>query len=539
MKTGDLRADVLAGTTVALVGLPQCLAYATMSGLPPAYGLATAIVPGLVAAAAGRSRFVITGPTNTTGLLVLAALVPFLGTNGLLQPEGLGWLATLTLLCGVLRLLFAWTGGAMLLRFVPESALAGFTIGVGILIAAMQMDEALGLAPVAGAGLWDQYRGLSNQLSAAPPSTLAVGVTAACIAGVAMGRRLWRAVPGALLVVAAAALAAWALGLDGSTGLPLISDRTTVGAGWPAGALPDLRPDVIGALLLPAAAIVILGTLELMVSVRADESRPVMRREIVAQGVANIAGTFASAFPASASLTRSALLRFAEPRSRAGAALAALLTLPVLLFGSTAIAFIPQAALAGVLFITAASMVWHPSVGRMWRASAVSRLLLVVTTVSTLIFPLHWAVFVGAALGLIVHLARTSAPRVRALMFDDETLVPLAVEAGPDAVVLEVSGSVHYAAVDSLIEDAQRLVPRSARLVILDLSHAHELRFTGLRGLEWLGADLEKRGVRLRLAGVSPEVRDLLERAGSALPYTMWDPVPGKSALASYREGSR
>ena len=128
-----------------------------------------------------------------------------------------------------------------------------------------------------------------------------------------MGRRLWRAVPGALLVVAAAALAAWALGLDGSIGLPLISDRTTVGAGWPAGALPDLRPDVIGALLVPAAAIVLLGTLELMVSVRADESRPVMRREIAAQGFANIAGAFASAFPASASLTRSALLRFAEP----------------------------------------------------------------------------------------------------------------------------------------------------------------------------------------------------------------------------------
>lgn len=534
----DLRADVLAGATVALVGLPQCLAYATMSGLPPAYGLSTAIVPGIVAALIGRSRYVITGPTNTTGLLVLGALLPYLGPNGLLESGGLGSLATLTLLCGILRILFALSGGAMLLRFVPESALAGFMIGVGILIAAMQLDEALGLPAVAGAGIWAEYRGLSTHLAAGPPSLVAIGVTAACIAAVGVGRRLWRAVPGALIAVAAAALAAWALGLDASAGLPLISDRTVVDAGWPPGALPDVRPDVLGALLLPAAAIVLLGTLELMVSVRADDARPPMPREIVAQGVANLAGAFASAFPASASLTRSALLRFAEPASRGGALLAAALTVPVLVFGSAAIAYIPQAALAGVLFITAASMIWQPALGRMWRASAMSRLLLVATTVSTLVLPLHWAVFVGAGLGLVIHLARTSSARVRALTFDGDALVPVHTGARPEVVVLEVSGSVHYAAVEPLLEDAQRAVPDSARLVILDLSHAHELRFTGLRGLEWWAKDLQRRGVQLRLAGVTPEVRGMLQGAGSDLSYTMWDPVPGRSALTSYRNAS-
>lgn len=539
MKTGNLRADIVAGATVALVGLPQCLAYATMSGLPPAYGLSTAIVPGVVAALIGRSRYVITGPTNTTGLLVLAALLPHLGANGLLESGGLGALATLTLLCGILRILFAWSGGAALLRFVPESALAGFMIGVGILIAAMQLDEALGLPPVAGVGIWAEYQGLSDHLAAGPPSPLAIGVTAACIAAVAVGRRLWRAVPGALLAVAGAALAAWALGLDALAGLPLISDRTGVAAGWPPGALPDVRPDVVGALLVPAAAIALLGTLELLVSVRADDTRPTMPREIVAQGCANLAGAFASAFPASASLTRSALLRFTEPASRAGALLAAALTAPVLLFGSAAIAFIPQAALAGVLFITAASMVWQPAVGRMWAASTVSRLLLVATTLSTLVLPLHWAVFVGAGLGLVIHLARTSSARVRALTFDGDALVPVDTRARPEVVVLEVSGSVHYAAVEPLLEDAQSAIPDSVRLVILDLSHAHELRFTGLRGLEWWAKELHRRGIQLRLAGVTSEVRDLLQGARSDLSYTMWDPVPGRSALMSYREGSR
>jgi len=531
VRTSAFRADLLAGATVALVGLPQCLAYAAMSGLPPAYGLTTASVAGLVAALAGRSRHVITGPTNTTGLLVLGALVPFLGANGLLQPAGLGWLATLTLLCGMLRLVFAFAGGVVLVRFIPESVLAGFTVGVGILIATMQLDEALGLPAVTAAGLWGEYDGLAAMMAAgrtASPS--AVAVTLLCVGSVAAGRRRWRRFPGALLAVVCAAGIAWLLQLDAAAGLPLVGDRTDVPAGWPPGALPDLRPSVVGSLLLPSAAIVLLGTLELLVSVRADESRPAMRREIVAQGWANVAGAFASAFPASASLTRSALLRLGHPESRAAAAVGAVFTLPILLVGGRLIAYIPQAALAGVLLVTAASMVRQPALGRMWRASGASRLLLVVTTFSTLVMPLHWAVFVGAGLGLVIHLARTSAPRVRPLTFRDDRLVPLAPGETPEVVVLEVSGAVHYAAVDPLLDEVERHLPGAARLVIIDLSHAHELRFTGLRALEWWAADLERRGIRLRLAGVTPEVREILEGAGTHLPYTMWDPEPGRSA---------
>lgn len=537
MRTSDLRADLLAGATVALVGLPQCLAYATMSGLPPAYGLATAIVPGIVAAIVGRSRHVITGPTNTTGLLVLGALVPFLGPNGLLQPAGLGWLATLTLLCGVLRIIFALSGGAVVLRFIPHSVLAGFTVGVGILIAVMQLDEALGLPPITGAGAWAEYRGLAGLIAAGSgPSLVAIGVTSVSIAAVAIGRRVWPRLPSALLVVVGTALMAQVLQLNASVGLPLVSDRTPMPGAWPPGALPDLHPDVIASLLLPSAAIVLVGTLELLVSIRAGESRPDVRREIAAQGAANVVGAFTSAFPASASLMRSALLRFGHAQTRAAAALAALLTLPMLLFGSRLIAYIPQSALAGILLMTAASMVKQPTLGRMWRASPVSRLLLGVTAVSTLVLPLPWAVFVGAALGLIIHLARTSTPRVRALTFKDNRLVPVEEGQNPSVVVLEVSGAVHYAAVEPLLEKVERELPQTARLVIVDLSHAHELRFAGMRALEWWAGDLTRRGIRLRLAGVTPEVRDLLQGADSHLSYTMWDPEPGRSAWNSFRQ---
>jgi SulP family sulfate permease len=163
--------------------------------------------------------------------------------------------------------------------------------------------------------------------------------------------------------------------------------------------------------------------------------------------------------------------------------------------------------------------------------------LLGVTLVATLVLPLAWAIFVGATLGLVIHLARTGSPRVRALAFDGEQHIPF-VDGG-DVVVLEVSGTVHYAAVEPMLEALDRQLPPGVRLVIVDLSHAHELRFTGLRSLEAWATDLESRGVRVRLAGVTPDVRDLLDGASSHLPYTMADAVPGRSALASYREGRR
>jgi SulP family sulfate permease len=172
----------------------------------------------------------------------------------------------------------------------------------------------------------------------------------------------------------------------------------------------------------------------------------------------------------------------------------------------------------------------------MWQASAPSRLLLTVTIVSTLVLPLVWAVFVGAGLGLLIHLARTSVPRVRPLTFTGERLVAVEQGRAPSVLVLEVSGAVHYAAVDPLLEQAEQQLSPEVRVVIVDLTHAHELRFTGLRALEGWAADLGRRGIRLRLSGVTPEVRDLLQRAKSDLEYTMWDPEPGRSAWNSLQQ---
>lgn len=533
-RLGWWSADVAAGVTVALVGLPQCLAYALMSGLPPAYGLSTAIVAGLVAAAVGKSAQIVTGPTNTTGLLVLAALTPFLGVNGLIGQQGLPALATLTLLAGVIRLIAAVAGGAHLVRFLPESVLVGFTAGAGILIGMLQLDEALGLSGIRASNLAAEVGGVAGAVGGihAP----AVIVTVVVVATLVFTRRLSTRVPRALFVVVGTAAAAWVFSLDIRSGLPLAGDRAALPEGWPPGAMPSLDLQLVRSLFVPALAIVLLGSLELTVTARAGGARPDLRRELFAQGWANTIAAFASSFPASASLTRSALLRLGGGRTRLAAASGAILTAPILFLGGHLVAHIPQASLSGVLLYTAFRMIDRHAMGRLWRASAETRLLLMVTLVATLVLPLEWAILLGSGTGLVIHLARTSAPRLTMLRPEDDRLVPVGAGEQPATVVLEVSGDLHYAAVPPFVDEVERLLPAAVSAVVIDLSHAHQLRFTALRAFERIEDELRRNGAELVLAGVDDDARSLIERSGSPVRIVRAEEEPGLSvrrALAS------
>lgn len=527
-----IQADILAGLTVTLVGLPQCLAYAIMSGLPPAYGLSTAAVAGFVAAVVGLSSHVVTGPTNTTGLLILGALAPHLGASGLLEAEGLPALATLTLMAGALRIGLAIVGGAKLLRYLPESVLAGFTAGAGVLIGVMQLDEALGFPPFRGGGVWSQALGFWTQLrSAHMPGLSGMAFTVGSIAAIAFGRRWAPRWPVALLTIVVSAALAWALEGAGVDVL-LVKDRAQVPSGWPPGAWPDLDPALLAEFFFPALAIVLLGTLELTVSARAGEAQPNMRREIAAQGWANVVGALASAFPASASLTRSALLRLGGARTRVAPAAAALLTVPILFFAGEAVGYIPQASLAGVLLITASGMLNRARLQRIWTVSRASRALLLVTFAGTLLLPLEVAILLGSGLGLLIHLGLSSDPRVNWLVQEGERLVALTDTGTPSAVVAEVSGTLYYAAVPGLMDRLLRELPSGVRALVVDVSHAHELRFAALEAFERLQDQLEARSVKLVLSGVSPEFARVLELSKSPLAYETARVTPGASAWA-------
>ena len=524
------KTDLVAGLTVAAVGAPQCLAYAMMAGLPPVYGLVSAAVPGLIAAAISRSHNMVTGPTNTTALLVLAALLPHLTANGVVDARGLAALGTLTLLTGVLRLALSGIGGSTLVRFLPESVLVGFMCGVAVLIVVMQLDEAMGLSHVVGTGLASEAASLTRAFQAGIyPKWAAIAVTIVTVAMLIPLQRRYPRLPMALIVMVGSSLLAYALGLDETNGLPIVSDRTPLSRGIPPHALPSLDPDIVEAFLTPAAAIALLGTLELTAVLRSDGLRVDMRREIRAQALANIVGSLVSAQPSSVSLTRSALLRQMPNTTRMAPIVTAVATIP-LVIAAPLLGFVPQATLAGVLFATAYNMVDRVKVRRIWLASRKARLVLAVTLTAALLFKLEWAIVLGVAFSLVQYLADSATPRLRLYVpAYGMRMIPYVKGDAADIIIVEVSGELHFAAAQAFLTEIFELMPASPKHVVLDLSHAHAMRFTALVAFEELEAELAAQGAKLHVAGVSSEFASVLHKAESTLHVTPAFDEPGRS----------
>ena len=152
-----------------------------------------------------------------------------------------------------------------------------------------------------------------------------------------------------------------------------------------------------------------------------------------------------------------------------------------------------------------------------------------VTLAATLLLPLAWAILFGAGLGLVIHLAQTSAPRLTLLQQAGGRLTRVIGDERPDYLVLEVSGDLHYAAVPPFLAEAERLLADPGRGVVIDLSHAHQVRFAALMAIERLAEQMEERDSTLWLAGVPPEVAELVVRSGSPLNMMPAETEPGRS----------
>ena len=176
---------------------------------------------------------------------------------------------------------------------------------------------------------------------------------------------------------------------------------------------------------------------------------------------------------------------------------------------------------------------------RLWRASPETRLLLVLTFGATLVLPIEWAILLGSGTGLVIHLAHTSAPRLRLLRPEAEgrRLVPTRAAEEPECVVVEVSGDLHYAAVPPFLTEVETLIPASARCIVLDLSHAHEIRYSALRAFERLADLAFYSGASFVLAGVNAEVEALVRRSESPLRVEPASAEPGLSVRRALEAG--
>ena len=516
------RRDALAALVGAVVVLPQAVAFATIAGLPPQYGLYAAMVPAIVAALWGSSWHLVSGPTTAISVLVLATLSP-LAEPG--SERYIGMMLSLSLLAGIMQLAMGLARLGALVNFVSHTVIIGFTAGAACLIAASQIKNFLGLAVPRGAMFHETVLFAANHLGEAHLWVALVG--AATLAAGLVARRYVPRVPYMLVAMLVGGLVAALLNhLLGAARSGIETVGALAGA-LPPLSVPDLSYATLQALLFPAAAVALIGLTEAVAIARSVAARSGQRldsdQEFVGQGLANIAGGFASAYPSSGSFNRSGVNYAAGAQTPLAAALSAVFLLAIAVVAAPLAAYLPVAAMAGVLFIVAWGLIdWH-AVGQILRRHPRERIVLLATWGGVLV-DLEKGLFVGVVISLLFYLYRTSQPAI------EERVPPLAelgnprrklVAAGaqapgcPQVAMLRVRGSIYFGAVDHVGEQFHRIGendPQRKWLLLL----AQGVNFVDLAGARLLADDAQRRRERgggLIVIGAQPAVQHMLERS--------------------------
>lgn len=491
------RVDLLAGLTVGVVALPLALAFGVSSGAGAEAGLITAIVAGVVAAVLGGSHVQVSGPTGA----MVVVLAPVLAQHGL------GALALVTVLAGVLVAAAGFARLGRLVGLIPWPVIEGFTLGIAIIIFLQQVPAAVG-ATESSHGVKAWRAALDSVLHA----DWAIGwhslaVVIAVVGVMAVWPRLTRAVPGAIVAIVLATAGAVALG---ST-VPSIGELPT---GLPAPQLPAIDLATLQTLAGPTLAVAALAAIESLLSARvastySDVGGYDADRELVGQGMASIASGLFGGMPATGAIARTAVNVKAGARTRVSAVTHAAVLLGVVLVASSLVARVPLAALAGVLMVTAASMVRPRVVRLVVKASRQDALLFLLTALVTVSVDLIYAIVIGVAVAAVFALRAVS----QAAGVHREELPGEAVAGDERIALLRLDGALFFGAADRVLERVARI--RGVEVVILRMSQLRLLDATGAQLLGEVVTTLERRGVTVLIKGVQDRHVGLLEHTGA------------------------
>ncbi len=514
-KLHHLRADLFAGLTVAVVALPQSMAYALIAGLPVEYGLYASIVPTIIGCLWGSSAQLITGPTTTASLLVFSAL------NELAAPGSTEYIKLALLLAamaGVIRLAMGVARLGGLLNFVSHSVLQGFTAGAAVLIAFKQLPGLLGIEIPPGGSFHGSLMMLLNRLDQIEPFTMALGLTT--IAVILVLKR-WRPnFPGTLA----------AMILVGTVVALLHLDRNPVRVvGAISGGIPPLSAPgwealgQVGRLAPAALAIALLGLMEAMSIARtiADRTRQRLNvnREFIGQGLANLAASFFTGYPCSGSFTRSAVNFRSGAKTPVSGILSGVAVAVAILLAGPLAAKLPLSALAGVLIVVAYQLIRVDDIVRTLRATRSDAAVMVVTFLVTVLVNIEFSIYVGVLLSIGLHLAKTSHPRIYSVVPDLESDRMVGFARGRTCCqmdIVQIEGSLFFGSATFVLEDLQRRMrhhPDVANLLIR-MHHVNIMDASGVHIIENVLDDVIDRGGGLYFSGVNHRVFAVLNDSG-------------------------
>lgn len=495
----DLRADALAGLTVAIVALPLSMAIAIASGVGPERGLYTTIVGGFLVSALGGSRFQIGGPAGAFIVLV-SACVMAIGLQGLILATFLSGLFLMA--AGVLRL-------GTYIRFIPYPVTVGFTAGIAVIIFASQLRDLFGLT-LASPEPGELIAKIETLWAARGTFTPAAVAVAVGVIAVVQGMKLWRpAAPGMLLAVVVASV------VVALFDLPVETIGTKFGElprTLPAPALPDFSASAIMAALPWAISFTLLGAIESLLSaVVADGMSGARHRsnaELLAQGAANCGSALFGGFCVTGTIARTATNVRAGSRGPVSGMLHALFVLAFMLIAAPLAAYIPLAALAGVLAIVAWNMAEKEEFWHLLRSSRADAIVLLVTFGLVIFRDLTEGIVVGFALGGLVFISRMS----EAAEVTGHDPAAQAASDG-DRVTIRLRGPWFFGAAARLGAVLEKIADQPREFVV-DISEVPLIDSSGARSFLLLARRLARREGVLIIVGARPAVRQALEHQG-------------------------
>jgi SulP family sulfate permease len=522
----DLRADVMAGLVVGVVALPLSMALAIASGVAPQYGLYTAIVAGVVCALLGGTRCQVTGPTAAF-VVILAPIVGKFGFGGLLVAG---------LMAGVLLVGMGFARLGRLIQYIPHPVTTGFTAGIAAVIATIQLKDFFGLQFAHSPESYvERWHAMWEARATASGWELLIGAfTLALLVGLP---RVIKKIPAPLLAlsgaaVAAAALSKWVPGFHVAT----IGSRfhSTVNGHEVAG-IPPLPPlpllpwhmpgaggaelhlgfGMIQALMPAAFAIAMLGAIESLLSAVVSDGMSGTKHdpnaELMALGIGNILCPLFGGIACTGALARTATNIRAGARSPVAAVIHALFVLACTIALAPLVAYLPMAALAALLLLVAKNMAEVRHFVHIVRVAPRSDAVVLMTCfLLTVIFDMVLSVSVGVVLAALLFMRRMA--ELTDVRLDQGTMAKLEL---PEGVRLyEVAGPLFFGAAERAMSAFETVDGRGGQAIILFLGQVPAIDATGLVALETIIDKLKRSGHKVILAGLRPQLAEVVERAG-------------------------
>ncbi|OZM56002.1 sodium-independent anion transporter [Lottiidibacillus patelloidae] len=517
----DLKGDFSAGLIVAIMLIPQGMAYAMLAGLPPVIGLYASTIPLIIYALFGSSRQLAVGPVAMVSLLV------FTGVSALADPgteEFVSLALLLALMVGVIQLAMGLFRLGFLVNFLSHAVISGFTSGAALIIGLSQLKHLLGIDIPRGSVFLTLSEAAKN-ITDTNVLTLLIGITS--IAILLFFKMKMKKFPAPLVVVVGGTLLVSFLNLK-DQGVKIVGE---VPMGLPQFSLPAMSLEAIMALLPIALTISFVGFMESIAVAKAIASKEKYKvnsnQELNGLGLANIIGSFFSAYPVTGGFSRSAVNYQAGARTGLATIITAVIVIISLMFFTPLFYYLPKAVLAAIIMVAVFGLIDVKEAIHLFKVKKADGWTLLITFIATLTLGIEQGILVGVAVSLLLFIWRSAYPHTAELGYLEKENVYKNIKNYPHAktyegiLIYRLDASLYFANMAFFEEKLRTAIneKKSVKKVLLDFTAVNSIDAVAIHELEELVHQYEDAGIEFFIAGMKRPVHEVVERAGWTKKY--------------------